>query len=199
MALATQTHVESLTIDKSVNLQILNYSAKEFREYQLSASGRQYDKLVVAAAILRHIPNLASSNMPKILLLKRAPHEPYFPNIFELPSGKVDLNDLTLKHALVREVKEETGLYITKILTQLGPMTYQTEKTVRSDTGIEASVVKSAIQLNYVVSVSDGMVKLSVNEHSESRWASEEEFNELDITTETKAIIREAFQWSASQ
>ncbi|PNP52886.1 hypothetical protein THARTR1_06727 [Trichoderma harzianum] len=199
MALETQTHVESLPIDKSVNLQILNYSAKEFRECQLSASGRQYDKLVVGAAILRHIPNLTSSKTPKILLLKRAPHEPYFPNIFELPSGKVDLNDPTLKHALVREVKEETGLDITKILTQLGPMKYQTEKTVKSDAGVEASVVKSAIQLNYVVSVSDGMVKLSINEHSESRWASEEELNELDITDETKAIIREAFQWSASQ
>ncbi|KAL6807983.1 NUDIX hydrolase domain-like protein [Trichoderma sp. SZMC 28013] len=197
--MAIQTPVKSLSIDKSINLQILNYSANEFREYQLSVSGRQYDKLVVGAAIFRHIPTLTSSKSPCILLLKRAPHEPYFPNVFELPSGKVDLSDPTLKHALVREVKEETGLDVTKILTQLGPMTYQTEKTVKSDAGVEISVVKSAVQLNYVVSVSDGIVKLSVIEHSESRWAAEEELGELDITDETKAIIREAFQWSASQ
>lgn len=197
--MAIQKHAESLSIDKSVDLQILNYSAKEFREYQLSASGRQYDKLVVGAAIFRHIPNSTSSKIPCILLLKRAPHEPYFPNIFELPSGKVDLSDLTLKYALVREVKEETGLDITKISTQLSPMIYQTEKIIKNDVGVETFVVKSAIQLNYVVSVSDGMVELSVDEHSESRWATEEELDELDITDETRAIIREAFQWSASQ
>lgn len=195
----TQTPVESLSIDKSVNLQILNYSGKEFRECQLSPSGRQYDKLVVGAAIFHHIQSLTSSKTPCILLLKRAPHEPYFPNIFELPSGKVDLDDPTLKHALVREVKEETGLDITKISAQLSPMMYSTKKTIKSDTGVEAFVVKSAIQLNYVVAVSDGMVKLSVDEHSESRWATEEELDELDITDETRAIIREAFQWSASQ
>ncbi|KAK4079530.1 hypothetical protein Trihar35433_635 [Trichoderma harzianum] len=199
MAMATQKHVESLSIDKSVNLQILNYSAKEYRECQLSVSGRQYDKLVVGAVIFRQIPNLTSSKVPCILLLKRAPHELYFPNIFELPSGKVDLDDPTLKHALVREVKEETGLDITKISAQLGPMIYQTEKIIKSDAGVEAFVVKSAIQLNYVVSVSDGMVKLSIDEHSESRWATEEELDELDITDETRAVIREAFQWSASQ
>ncbi|QYS93862.1 Nudix hydrolase domain-containing protein [Trichoderma simmonsii] len=199
MAMATQTHVESLSIDKSVDLQILNYSGKEFRECQLSASGGQYDKLVVGAAMFRHIPNLTSSKMPCILLLKRAPLEPYFPNIFELPSGKVDSTDPTLKHALVREVKEETGLDITKISAQLSPMTYQTEKTIKSDAGVEVFVVKSAIQLNYVVSVSDGMVKLSVDEHSESRWATEEELDELDITDETRRIIREAFQWNNRQ
>ncbi|KAL6814078.1 NUDIX hydrolase domain-like protein [Trichoderma camerunense] len=199
MAMATQKHVESLSIDKSVNLQILNYSAKEFRECRLSVSGRQYDKLVVGAVIFRQIPSLTSSKVPCILLLKRASHEPYFPNIFELPSGKVDLDDPTLKHALVREVKEETGLDITKISAQLVPMIYQTEKTIKSDAGVEAFVVKSAIQLNYVVSVSDGMVKLSIDEHLESRWATEEELDELDITDETRVVIREAFQWSASQ
>ncbi|KAH0532209.1 hypothetical protein TsFJ059_000932 [Trichoderma semiorbis] len=199
MAMAIQMHVESLSIGKSVDLQILNSSGKEFRECQLSASGRQYDKLVVGAAIFRHIPKLTSSKTPCILLLRRAPHEPYFPNIFELPSGKVDLTDPTLKHALVREVKEETGLDITKISAQLSPMIYQTEKTIKSDAGAETFVVKSAIQLNYVVSVSDGVVKLSVDEHSESRWATEEELDELDITDETRGIVREAFQWSANQ
>ncbi|KAL6836723.1 NUDIX hydrolase domain-like protein [Trichoderma sp. SZMC 28015] len=197
--MTTQTPVESLSIDKSVNLQILKYSGKEFRECQHSPSGRQYDKLVVGAAIFRHIQNLTSSKTPCILLLKRAPHEPYFPNIFELPSGKVDLSDLTLKHALVREVKEETGLDIIKISAQLSPMAYQTEKTIKSDAGVESLVIKSAIQLNYVVSVSDGMVKLSIDEHSESLWATEEELDELDITDETRGIIREAFQWSSSQ
>ncbi|KKP07233.1 hypothetical protein THAR02_00663 [Trichoderma harzianum] len=199
MAMATQTHVESLSIDKSVDPQILNYSGKEFRECQLSASGRPYDKVVVGAAIFRHIPNLSSSKIPCILLLKRAPYEPYFPNIFELPSGKVDSTDPTLKQALVREVKEETGLGINKISAQLSPMTYQTEKTIKSDAGVEVFVVKSAIQLNYVVSVSDGIVKLSVDEHSECRWATEEELDELDITDETRRIVREAFQWSTSQ
>jgi 8-oxo-dGTP pyrophosphatase MutT (NUDIX family) len=62
--------------------------------------------------------------------LKRAPHEPYFPNVFELPSGKVDPDGPTLKHALAREVREETGLDVTKILAELKPMVYITKKTI---------------------------------------------------------------------
>ncbi|KAL7915768.1 hypothetical protein GGI35DRAFT_485310 [Trichoderma velutinum] len=167
--MSTQKRVESLSVGKSGCLQTLNYSAEEFREYQLSASGRQ------------------------------APHEPYFPNVFEIPSGKVDPSDSTLKYALAREVKEETGLDITEIFAELSPMVYTTEKKIKNEAGDRSFVSKSAIQLNFVVSVSDGMVKLSADEHSESRWATVEELDELDITKEMKSIIREAFQWTAGR
>lgn len=187
------TLAPALPVGKSVNKQLLNSSADEFRKLQPSASGQSYDKIVVGAATLQ------SSETPRILLLKRAAHEPYFPNVFELPSGKVDPGDPSLEHALVREVYEETGLHVTEILTELKPMIYTTEKTIVNDTAREILVTKSAIQLNYVVSVSDGEVKLSADEHSESCWASERELGELDITEAMKSVIGEAFEWAAGE
>ena len=190
---------KSPPVSKPVNMQVLNSSADDFRKLQPAASGHPYDKVVVGAATLRYTLDLTSSKMPSILLLKRAPHEPYFPNVFELPSGKVDPNDPTIKYALAREVHEETGLDITEVLAELKPMTYVTEKNVVDDTGRESLFSKSAIQLNYVVSVSGDKVKLSADEHSESYWATEDDLGELDITGEMRAVIQEAFEWAASQ
>ena len=197
--MADPSHVKSPPVGKPVNMQVLNSSADEFRKLQPAASGHPYDKVVVGAATLRYTSDLTLSKMPRILLLKRAPHEPYFPNVFELPSGKVDPNDRTLKYALTREVQEETGLDVIEVLAELKPMIYMTEKTVIDDNGRESLASKRAIQLNYVVSVSGGEIKLSADEHSESCWASEGDLSELDITTEMRAVIQEAFEWAASQ
>ena len=193
------SHVKFPPVDKPVNTRILDSSADEFRRLQPAASGHPYDKVVVGAATFRYTLDSTSPKNPSILLLKRAPHEPYFPSVFELPSGKVDPNDPTLKYALAREVQEETGLDVTEVLAELKPMIYTTEKVVIDDTGRECSVSKSAIQLNYVVSVSGGEVKLSAEEHSESYWATKEDLSELDITSEMKKVIEEAFEWAASQ
>lgn len=116
-----------------------------------------------------------------------------------MPGGKVDPDDPTLKHALVREVKEETGLDVTEILAELKPMIYTTEKTVAGAAGEEVLVSKSAIQLNYVVLASSGIVRLSADEHSESCWASEAELGALDITDAMRVVILEAFQRASSQ
>lgn len=177
-------------------MSLLDLSLDEFRKIRLSESGRPYDKIVVGAAAFLYTPN---STKPSILLLKRVSHELYFPNVFELPSGKVDPDDETLKYALVREVKEETGLDIVGILAELNPMTYSTEKTVMDDAGKEVLVSNSAIQLNFIVSVSAGTVKLNADEHSESCWATTEDLRDLDITDGMRVVIREAFQWAASQ
>ncbi|PNP44149.1 hypothetical protein TGAMA5MH_04436 [Trichoderma gamsii] len=176
-------------------MSLLSLSLDEFRRSRLSESGRPYDKIVVGAATFRYAPN---STSPSILLLQRAAHELYFPNVFELPSGKVDPDDETLKHALVREVKEETGLDIVEIHAELDPMTYSTEKTVVDDSGNEVIVSKSVIQLNFIVSVSTGTVTLNANEHSNSRWATREDLSELKITDAMRVVIREALEWAAS-
>ena len=197
--MADSSRSKSPPVGKPVNMQFINSSADEFRKLQPAASGHPYDKVVVGAATLRYALNSTSPKNPSILLLKRAPHEPYFPNVFEVPSGKVDPNDPTLKYALAREVQEETGLDVTKVLAELKPMIYTTEKMVLDDTGREFLVSKSAIQLNYVVSVSGGEVKLSADEHSESYWATKEDLSDLNITSEMRAVIEEAFEWAASQ
>lgn len=131
--------------------------------------------------------------------MKRAAHEVHFPNIFELPSGKVDPDDPTIKHALIREIQEETGLDVIEIVAELKPMIYTTEKMVVDKAGRDALLSKSAIQLNYVISISEGDVKLSAEEHSESTWATEEELDGLNITTETRAVVQDAFTWAANK
>lgn len=163
---------------------------------QLSESGRPYDKVVAGAAAFRYAPDSAS---PSILLLRRAAHELYFPNVFELPSGKVDPDDETLKHALVREVKEETGLDIVELHAELKPMACSPEKTIADDSGKEVIISKSAIQLNFVVSVSAGAVTLNADEHSDTRWTAKKDTSELNITDAMRVVVWEAFQWASSQ
>ncbi|UKZ73628.1 hypothetical protein TrVFT333_001276 [Trichoderma virens FT-333] len=160
---------------KPVNLRRLNSSADEFPESRLSASGQPYDKVVLGAAILRYSFNRSSSKTPSILLLKRAPHEPYFPDVFELPGGKVDPDGPTLKYALTREVKEETDLNVTVFLAELDPMIHMTEKFVKDEIDGDLLVLKKTI------------------------WATEEYSIKLDITEEMKAVIPEALQWATNQ
>ncbi|KAF2180577.1 hypothetical protein K469DRAFT_639535 [Zopfia rhizophila CBS 207.26] len=55
----------------------------------------------------------------KLLLIQRASDEKAFPNCWEVPGGKVDDDDETLLHAVARELKEETGLDVTKIVRKV--------------------------------------------------------------------------------
>ncbi|KAH7317429.1 hypothetical protein BKA65DRAFT_410978, partial [Rhexocercosporidium sp. MPI-PUGE-AT-0058] len=80
-----------------------------------------------------------------ILLLKKAAYEVYFPNVFELPSGKVNPINPIIKHTPVREMHEETSLKINNIFTELKPIIYTTEKAVVNNTGREILVFKSCI------------------------------------------------------
>ena len=58
-----------------------------------------------------------------LLLLKR-PEADFMGGIWELPSGKVELNE-ALDDALIQEVKEETGLTVTGRPDHLGSFDYQ--------------------------------------------------------------------------
>jgi 8-oxo-dGTP diphosphatase len=58
----------------------------------------------------------------RVLLLRRPPDD-FMGGIYELPSGKVDPGE-SLDAALIREVKEETGLDVASIDTYLGPFDY---------------------------------------------------------------------------
>ena len=75
------------------------------------------NKITVGAAIFRTSKNGRS----EILLLKRAAYETYYPGVFEIPGGKVDDSDTSIRSAVVREVHEETGLAITKVTNSLKP------------------------------------------------------------------------------
>ena len=97
---------------------ILSLTKAKYRLQHLSPSGQPFDKMVVGAIIFYP----SHSNPPKILLLKRAAHETAFPNVFELPSGKVEDTDASLYDRLEREIREETDLSIASVQGMVEPM-----------------------------------------------------------------------------
>ena len=176
---------------------ILNGTLTHFHALSASsANGNFFDKVVVGAAVLGFTVN--GSESPKLLprlqllLLKRAEHEPYYPNVFELPSGKVSTNDKSLLDAFLRELYEESGLKGTRVLGRLPNMVYETSKMVHGQ-----KVTRRAVQLNFVVEIEDvkADVKVNVNEHSEGGWWEAEQLKMLDITDGMREIVTEAFRW----
>jgi 8-oxo-dGTP diphosphatase len=107
-----------------------------------------------------------------VLLLQR-PEDDFMGGIFELPSGKVEPGE-TLDAALVREVKEETGLDVSAISHYLGSFDYT------SGSG------KKSRQFNFAVDVAAaGPVVLQ--EHDSFRWVALED--ELPVTDAVKTVF----------
>ncbi len=106
-------------------------------------------KVTVGAAI---IGNRAT---PRILLLKRNASEPNYPNVFEIPGGKVEASDASIRDAVAREVFEETRLTVTSVLSALSPIRYTTEKTVIDGSGETRTTQCRTTQLSYVVAIEE--------------------------------------------
>jgi 8-oxo-dGTP diphosphatase len=103
---------------------------------------------LVVGAVIRHGDG--------VLLLRR-PEDDFMGGIFELPSGKVEAQE-PLDAALIREVKEETGLSVSRIGDHLGHFDY------------ESGSGRKSRQFNFVVDVvAPGPVVLS--EHDAFRWS----------------------------
>lgn len=109
----------------------------------------------------------------KVLLLQR-PADDFMGGIWELPSGKVDDGE-ALDQALIREVKEESGLDVTVIRSYLGEFDYQ------SGSG------KKSRQFNFTVEVvnSDKMV---LAEHDAYTWIKLTE--EPPVTEAVQEVLR---------
>ena len=107
-----------------------------------------------------------------VLLLKR-PEADFMGGIWELPSGKVELNE-ALDGALIREVKEETGLTVTGIPDHLGSFDYQ------SGSG------KHSRQFNFVVDVA-APEPVKLTEHDACAWIPVT--GDLPVTDAVKAVL----------
>ncbi|WP_406272308.1 NUDIX domain-containing protein [Nocardia sp. NBC_00881] len=123
----------------------------------------QVQQLVVGAVV---------AHDGKVLLLQR-PADDFMGGIWELPSGKVDPGE-TLDQALIREVKEETGLDIAGIRKYLGEFDYQ------SGSG------KKSRQFNFTVDVVDPE-PVELTEHDAYTWTSLAE--EPPVTDAVKEVL----------
>lgn len=100
----------------------------------------------------------------RILLLQRAASDSN-PNKWEPPGGAVDDEDVSILHAVTRELKEETGLKATRI-----------DGLVGEPHLFNRSNGDTVCRFNFAVIVDAGEdVKLDPNEHQNYVWASEDE------------------------
>ncbi|KAL8926720.1 MAG: hypothetical protein Q9208_002794 [Pyrenodesmia sp. 3 TL-2023] len=174
-------------------MEALTMSKAECRKLYLQEDGRQYDKIVIGAIILKQ----NHSGKPEILLLKRAAHESAYPNIWEIPGGKVEDSDTTILDAVKREVSEETGMKVEQVIRAVKSFEYSMEKKSVGKDGEEESAVSSSLQLNYVCRVESYELVVDPKEHSEGKFADEEAVREMEMTEQMRAVVEDALGWGA--
>lgn len=168
----------------------LSMSKSQCRKIYRNEHNQPYDKIVIGAIIF----DKRSSEPHKILLLKRAAHEKYYPNIFEIPGGNVEDTDATIRDAVIREVLEETGLQVEEITAAARPFTYSMEKkVVDEETGEVSGVSRTSLQLKFVCEVTGFDFRVDADEHSEGRFLAREEVEELNVTDQMRAVLEGAF------
>lgn len=113
----------------------------------------------------------------EVLLLERLPDD-FKGGLIELPSGNIEVDEGVIE-GLKREVKEETSLDLSDVVSYVGSFEYT------------SSSGKKVRQLNFVVSVSPGEVKVNPAEHTRFLYVKplSEEFQLLNISPETKEAI----------
>jgi len=100
----------------------------------------------------------------EILILKRQNSEVYN-DLWDVPGGKLEEGN-TLLEALIREIREETGLKLEKIIAVLSTAKFQGQ-----------AADKPIIFRNIYLVKAEGNVIIS-NEHAEYRWVSVENLKE---------------------
>lgn len=115
----------------------------------------------------------------KILLIERPPRNTNFPNLWELPGGKLNIDE-DINEFLSREVKEETGLNI---------------KPAKNPFYIEkhGSVLPKYKGLPYIMLVFkakliNGKIKIN-DEHVDYKWVLFEDAFKLKLMSETKRAL----------
>ncbi|KAL9061338.1 MAG: hypothetical protein Q9162_000212 [Coniocarpon cinnabarinum] len=137
------------------------------------------NKWIVGVAVLRR-----SSNEPsRVLICKRVAHEESFAGMWELPGGHIEAADANVQHTVARELYEETGLKLTSVIKRMCDMTWV------GDSG------KTSVQLNYEVTVeNDENIRLCAEEHDDFMWASMENVEKVDMTSEMREVVLEALK-----
>ena len=123
----------------------------------------------------------------KILLLKRTETKKFLPGYYDLPGGKVEPGE-DPNHALISEVKEETGLDIEIVK----PYNVWTD-TLEYNNGKEV-VKECIIEIDFMLKIKKGRaIKLSPEEHSEYKWVDKKGIPSK-ISPQLKKTIIKAFE-----
>jgi len=130
-------------------------------------------KIVVGGVVIR---------AGKALILQRSPDEKIYPGLWELPSGKREIQEQTLK-ALKREILEETGLQV-KSQKLLSVFDYKIKKP---------NEIRDSVQVNFLVRVKPGSVQVS-HEHTNFAWVDLKSYKNYPMTKPVARAIRLALE-----
>ncbi len=111
----------------------------------------------------------APSSGTKVLLIQRAAHDS-MPLRWEIPGGGVDEEDESILHGLAREIWEESGLLVTRVVRAVGA-----GHTFTSSKG--KKVIRYSFEVEIERPAEGGLptVTLDPEEHADYAWVSEEE------------------------
>ena len=115
----------------------------------------------------------------KILMVRRAEGD-YLAGNYELPGGGVDENE-TIAEGAIREVKEETGLTVSKIVTTFAGFDYSTDRKPH------------VRQINFIVEVNAGEVILDPKEHDDFIWVDAHNLKDVKMSTNMHHCVENAF------
>lgn len=128
-------------------------------------------RIVVAGIIVKN---------NSVLLLQRHENEAILPGLWELPSGRRKFGENSIE-ALMREVREETGL-----LTTVGSPVSVFEYLIEKETEI-----RDTTQINFLAYPEEPNREPTVSkEHQLAKWFFREEIESLqNVSTEVKSIL----------
>src|SRR5262245_32522411 len=118
----------------------------------------------------------------RVLLVKRA-HPPLMGE-WSLPGGGVEVGE-TLEAAVVREVREETGLVVS-----VGPLL---EAFERIEVGDDGRVTYHFVVLDYLCRLVDGSVTPG-SDVSDAQWVALPHLDRFALTVKARQVIERAFQ-----
>jgi 8-oxo-dGTP diphosphatase len=128
---------------------------------------------------MRKIVCAAFLDGEKILLVRRAPHRKWSPNLWDLVGGHVEKGE-ELDVALVRECQEEVGLT---------PLAFSLEATLFEDSDDER---KRPFHIYAIRSWDGGRAQLLGTEHSELGWFAAREVSDIELALPGyRAVIAE--------
>ncbi|KAL8900788.1 MAG: hypothetical protein Q9207_005524 [Kuettlingeria erythrocarpa] len=168
----------------------LPMSKAECHQRYLQYIGEPYSKIVIGALIL-----MRESDGSSKILLKRAAHEEFYPNIFEIPGGKVEDIDPSIWDAVRRQVYKDTGMDVVDVIDCVRSFEYSMKKTITKKNGVEESVWFTTLQHNFICETANHELTIDPAERSEGRFIARSEVGDLEMTEQMRAVVEEGFDW----